>query len=106
MEGIIITGIFSKSDIQKYLNNIYTTGIRFVELGFRFYETKKIKGLTAYTSNDLLKKLSIPENLNIGIMINASDLIRNGKFQKDIMKELINRKNISKLKFSKNCMSP
>ena len=34
---------FSKSDIQKYLNNIYTTGIRFVELGFRFYETKKIK---------------------------------------------------------------
>ena len=74
---------FSKIEIQKYLNAIATTGIKFVELGFRFFESKEIKGLTAYTSKNLLKTLSVPKGLNIGIMINASDLIHDNQPKKE-----------------------
>ena len=90
---------FSKIEIQKYLNAIATTGIKFVELGFRFFESKEIKGLTAYTSKNLLKTLSVPKGLNIGIMINASDLIHNNQPKKEIIKKLVNKKNIHKIKF-------
>ena len=37
---------FQFNDIQRYLNSITKTGIKFIELGFRFYEKNKIKGLT------------------------------------------------------------
>ncbi len=90
---------FSKPEIQKYLNAISTTGIEYVELGFRFFESEKIKGLTAYTSQNLLKVLSVPKNLNLGIMINASDLVQNNSLKIDILKKLINKKNLSKIKF-------
>ena len=36
---------FSKNEIQNYINNIQSTGIKYVELGFRFNEKKKLKGL-------------------------------------------------------------
>ena len=48
---------FSKFQIQKYINEISTCGITFIELGFRFLEKNKIKGLTAYTDDKLLKSL-------------------------------------------------
>ena len=42
MVGITIIGI-SEKIIQKYLKSIETTGIRYVEIGFRFFEEKKLK---------------------------------------------------------------
>ena len=90
---------FSESSIQTYINDISTTGIKYLELGFRFNETKEIKGLTAYTNNNLLNNLKIPENLRIGVMINASDLILNNTFKIDNLKKLINKKNNNKINF-------
>ena len=34
---------FSEKIIKKYLKSIETTGIEYVEIGFRFYEEKKLK---------------------------------------------------------------
>ncbi len=34
---------FSKNFIQNYINCIQTTGIKFIELGFRFHEKKRSK---------------------------------------------------------------
>ena len=90
---------FSKSIIQKYVNCISTTGIKHIELGFRFNDYKKIKGLTAYTDSKLLNTLKIPTNLKVGIMINASDLIKKNKFQINILKKLISKNNINKVSF-------
>ena len=53
---------FQFNNIQKYLNNIATSGIKYIELGFRFNEEKKLKGLTAYTENKLLKNLKHQKN--------------------------------------------
>ena len=90
---------FSKLIIQSYINNIYSTGIRYVELGFRFYEENTKKGLTAYTDKNLIKNLHIPKDLKIGIMVNVGDLIQNNKFKIKILKRLINEKNINKIVF-------
>ena len=70
---------FNKNTIQKYLDSISNAQVKFVELGFRFDDDIKNKGLTAYTEDKLLNNLKIPKNINIGIMINASDLLNDKK---------------------------
>ncbi len=90
---------FSKKIIQKYINGIYTTGIRHIELGFRFYEKNQTKGLTAYTNKELINSLSIPKDIKIGVMINAGDLIQNNKLEIKILKKLINKNNFKKIDF-------
>ena len=90
---------FSKSEIQNYINSIYSTGIKYVELGFRFNEKRKIKGLTAYTDKFLIKKLKLPKPMHFGIMINAGNLISKNKFNLEILKKLVNNKNTQKLNF-------
>ena len=70
---------FNEINIQKYLNLINQTSIKFVELGFRFSEKNKLKGKTAYTEEKLINNLNIPKNISIGVKINASDLIGNRK---------------------------
>jgi len=90
---------FSKNFIQNYINCIQTTGIKFIELGFRFHEKKKIKGLTAYTDQDLLNNLIFPESIKFGIMINAGDIITRNTLNLSILKKLVNSKNSKKLSF-------
>jgi len=90
---------FSKTVIQNYINDICSTGIKNIELGFRFKEIKKIKGLTAYTDQNLLKYLKIPKNINLGIMINTSDLIENNSLKVQVLENLISKQNKKKLSF-------
>ncbi|MDA9650319.1 hypothetical protein N9T21_00545 [Candidatus Pelagibacter sp.] len=90
---------FSKKIIQKYISDINSTGIKYIELGFRFNENRKIKGLTAYTEYSLLNSLKIPKDVTIGIMINISDLIKDNKLEIKELKKLVSKKNISKIKF-------
>ena len=89
---------FQFNDIQRYLNSITKTGIKFIELGFRFYEKNKIKGLTAYTDDSLIRKLKIPRNINIGVMINTGDLLKNKLTPLQNCKKIFSKKN-EKLKF-------
>ena len=67
---------FSKKLIQDYIHQISKTNICYIELGFRLFKKKKLLGLTAYTEDKLINTLNIPNNLNIGIMINAGELIK------------------------------
>ncbi len=89
---------FKYKNIQEYLSSISKTGIKFVELGFRFIEENKIKGLTAYTDNQLIEKLKIPKDINIGVMINTGDLLKNNLSALENCKRIFNKKN-KKLKF-------
>ena len=68
---------FSFNLIQDYLNIISKTDIQYIELGFRSFPQNKKLGLTGYTDDNLIEKLSIPNSLKIGVMVNASDLFKN-----------------------------
>lgn len=84
---------FKFNDIQRYLDSISKTRIEFIELGFRFYEKNKIKGLTAYTDDSLIRKLKIPRNINIGVMINTGDLLKNKLTPLQNCKKIFTKKN-------------
>ena len=65
---------FPKALVDKYLNAMTKSKVSYVELGFRFKSNEGFKGPNAYTTDNYLRSLTIPENLNVGVMINASDL--------------------------------
>ena len=66
---------FEKELINEYLKVMDLIKIDYVEIGFRFLDKVKIKGPCAYSEESFLKSLKIPNNLKIGIMVNASDFV-------------------------------
>ena len=66
---------FSKEIVNDYLKVMSAVGVDYVELGFRSFKIKSFKGPTWYTTESYLSSLSIPKNLTIGVMVNASELI-------------------------------
>jgi 4-hydroxy 2-oxovalerate aldolase len=62
--------------IEDYLAAMSCVGVDYVELGFRSYDTKAFKGPCAYTTDTFLDNLDIPKGLNIGVMMNASEVIK------------------------------
>ena len=73
--------------------------IKFIELGFRFNDKIKNKGLTAYTENKLINNLKISDKTKIGIMINASDFIVGEKIDLEKLKKVIPTNISKKVKF-------
>ena len=59
----------------------------------------KILKINAYTDKHLIKALKFPKHMNFGIMINAGNLISNGKFNFETLKKLVNKSNTQKLNF-------
>ena len=90
---------FNKELINEYLKVMDMIKIDYVEIGFRFLDKAKIKGPCAYSDEKFLRSLKIPENLKIGIMINASDFVgqkniidlakKNFKIKKDSVISLV-----------------
>lgn len=60
--------------VDNYISAMKAAQIDVVELGFRLIEKTGYKGPFAYTSDDYLDKLTIPDELDIAVMINGSDL--------------------------------
>ena len=65
---------FQKNLVQQYLDTMSETGIDYIELGFRFLKKNSKLGNCAFTKDSFIKSLKIPKKMNIGIMVNASDL--------------------------------
>ena len=65
---------FSSTLINEYLGAIKAAGVDVVELGFRFLKNDGFKGACAYTTDDFLRSLNIPQGVTAGVMINGSDL--------------------------------
>ncbi len=78
---------FKEKDIKFYLEQLYKTNIKYVEIGFRLIN-KKNSGLTAYTTDQFLKKLKIKKDIKIGIMINAADFMSNNGVNYQRLKEI------------------
>ena len=49
---------FEKKLVNEYLRAINETNIQYIELGFRTLGKKKIKGNTAYTTDEFINSLS------------------------------------------------
>ena len=80
---------FNEKLINDYLQVISSIKVDYCEIGFRFLKNTGFKGPCAFTSEEFLYSLDIPENVQIAIMLNASDLIQNNAFNYDNLKNLI-----------------
>lgn len=66
---------FSESLINQYLQAMSTSGVNIVELGLRSLQNNGFKGACAYTTDEFIRSLSIPDELSVGVMLNASELV-------------------------------
>ena len=89
---------FSTDLINDYLKSLSSVGIKYVELGFRSKILNNYSGPCAYTKDGFISSLSIPKNLKIGVMINASEIV-NKKLSVKKFKEFALGSNKSKISF-------
>ncbi|MDD9723044.1 aldolase catalytic domain-containing protein [Sulfitobacter sp. PR48] len=65
---------FSPALIEEYLIAMKAAQVDVVELGFRFLQNNGFKGACAYTTDDFLRSLTIPADLEVAVMVNGADL--------------------------------
>jgi len=66
---------FPESLVNEYLHAMQAAGIDYVELGLRSLINNGFKGAYAYTKDDFVRSLDIPDGLKLGVMLNAAELV-------------------------------
>jgi 4-hydroxy 2-oxovalerate aldolase len=66
---------FSLKEAQDYIDNLARGGVDIIEIGFRFTPKSDFFGPFAYTREALLAQLELPQGVQFGVMINASDYL-------------------------------
>lgn len=66
---------FSQEVIEEYLEAMAAAGVNIVELGLRSLKNSGFKGASAFTTDDFINSLPIPDGLTVGVMVNASELV-------------------------------
>lgn len=66
---------FREELIEEYLQAMSAISIDYVEMGFRGFPREGFLGGCAYTSDDFILSLSVPESLSLGVMVNASEIV-------------------------------
>ena len=79
---------FKDSLINKYLKVIDSLNIDYCEIGFRFLKNSGFRGSCAFTSEDFLSTLEIPQNLKIAVMINANEFIKDKKVDLESLRKI------------------
>jgi len=80
--------------INQYLIAMDVAKVDVVELGFRFLKSESFLGSCAFTKDDFLKTLNIPNSLEVAVMVNCSDL-KDKLGWEEIMKKLFPNKSIN-----------
>ncbi len=80
---------FPPNLVADYLQSVARAGVDVVEIGFRFPENVGFKGACAYSTEEFLNTLVIPDGLAVGVMINASDIVTDGTIDYSVLESLI-----------------
>jgi 4-hydroxy 2-oxovalerate aldolase len=72
--------------IESYLQAMKAVGVDVVELGFRFLKNSGFKGACAFTTDEFLKTLPIPDGLSVSVMVNGADLCTEIGWEKAVVK--------------------
>lgn len=61
--------------IHQYLDAMQAAGVDVVELGFRTLKNQGFQGPCAFTTDEIIRSLTIPAGLTIGVMVNGNELV-------------------------------
>jgi 4-hydroxy 2-oxovalerate aldolase len=82
---------FEEKLVNAYFDFILRSKIKIVEIGFRFFESRGFLGPFAFSKENFIRKMQIPINLKLAVMLNASDFIKMKK--KDFKKQFLPKEN-------------
>jgi len=74
--GYYVDWDFDESTVRKYLSAVVIAKIDIIELGFRFLPVNKFLGAFAYSTDEYLTSLNIPDNISVAVMVNVSEIIQ------------------------------
>lgn len=66
---------FSFDLVKHYVDAMVAAKIDIVELGFRTLQSTQYLGATAYTTDAFIERLTIPQSLQLAVMLNAKELL-------------------------------
>lgn len=74
--------------INRYLAAMDAARADYVELGFRSFDTQGFRGACAYTTDDFIRTLQIPQGMKVGVMVNAAELVKHADGPLEAAKQL------------------
>ncbi|WP_218310931.1 aldolase catalytic domain-containing protein [Alteromonas antoniana] len=66
---------FPSDVVRDYLHAMDSANVDIVELGLRSIKNSSFKGASAYTTDDYINSLQVPNSLKVAVMVNASELV-------------------------------
>ena len=66
---------FDAETVKKYLSAISTAKVDVLEIGFRFLSSDQFLGAFAFSTDEYLNAINLPEEIPVAVMVNASELI-------------------------------
>ena len=90
--GYYVDWDFDEEIVHKYLAAVGTARVDIVEIGFRFFQKNKFLGAFAYSSDEYLKTLPLPDGVKIAVMVNAAELICYPQGPENAVRSLFNAK--------------
>ena len=88
---------FSAEIVDAYLEAIAESKVDFVELGFRNFAQPGFFGAFAYTTDEFLNSLKLPEGPVYGVMIDAKIILESRLSTRDAISALFNKRTESKI---------
>jgi 4-hydroxy 2-oxovalerate aldolase len=70
---------FSSNLINDYLIAMSAISVNYVELGFRSLESNDFKGGCAFTTDSFIEDLEVPNEVKLGVMLNAKEIVNHEK---------------------------
>ncbi|MDO6825235.1 aldolase catalytic domain-containing protein [Marinobacter sp. 1_MG-2023] len=66
---------FERGLVENYLGAMVEVGVGAIEIGLRSLRNQGFKGASAFCKDEYLKTLPLPDDVLIGVMVNASELV-------------------------------
>lgn len=88
---------FNAELVTKYMQACANAGVDIVEIGLRNYAKEGFFGPFAYSTEDYLNQLHIPDSLTLGVMVDAKTLFRDDRSPQQAVNDLFVPKTDSKV---------
>jgi len=86
---------FSEDLVQSYISAISNANIGTIEIGFRFINKLGYYGPYAYSTDEFISQLNIPPHIQIGVMLNFSDILQSNMTVKETIDSIFVKKSES-----------
>lgn len=96
---------FEENVFKRYLSSMQNSLIDVVELGFRFPSNSTFMGPFAYTTDDFLNTIDLPENIIYAVMINGKEFLGATNDSKKLIHQYFQTKDNSKISLVRIAMN-